>query len=66
MTRYVFAAALLIAVAGSALALIPPGEATSTSSPANQTIIEKNQAFPLVGPFVVETCRTETCEEVQT
>ncbi len=62
ITRFTLAALLAIAAAGSALALIPPLEPTGTF---NETIIEKNQAFPLVGPLHVEECAIETCEDLE-
>lgn len=31
---------------------------------ANVTVIEKNQAFPVIGPLVVVPCQTEDCSEV--
>ena len=60
---------LLIALgtAASALASVSPKEAT-TLEPAsqNETVIEKNQAFPLVGPLTVEECLNEDCTLVRT
>ena len=31
---------------------------------ANMTVIEKNQAFPVLGPITVEPCQIEDCSEV--
>ncbi len=31
---------------------------------SNVTVIEKNQAFPVVGPIVVDQCKTDDCSEV--
>jgi|GEM_PF-1152271 len=55
---------LLIALgtAASALASVSPKEATSIDAvSANETVIEKNQAFPLVGPLTVEECLNADC-----
>ena len=35
------------------------------AEPANVTVIEKNQAWPLVGPLVVEACETEDCSDTR-
>ena len=59
---------LLIALgtAASALASVSPKEATSFEPvPAHETVIEKNQAFPLVGPLTVQECLNEDCTLVQ-
>jgi hypothetical protein len=56
-------ATLFTLAAGTAWALIPPPAATELR---HETVIEKNQAFPLVGPLIVEECLTEACMEVQT
>ena len=56
---------LLIALgtAASALASVSPKEATQFEPPSqNETVIEKNQAFPLVGPFTVEECLDVECK----
>jgi hypothetical protein len=29
----------------------------------NITVIEKNQAYPVLGPLVVESCRVEDCSD---
>jgi hypothetical protein len=31
---------------------------------SNVTVIEKNQAFPILGPITVEVCQVEDCSEV--
>lgn len=30
---------------------------------SNVTVIEKNQAYPVLGPIVVEACQIEDCSE---
>jgi hypothetical protein len=62
ITRFALAIVIALTATGSALALIPPQEPTSI---VNETVIEKNQAFPLVGPLIVEQCANETCEDPQ-
>lgn len=55
---------LLIALAStaSAVASVSPRERTELQPvTSNETVIEKNQAFPLVGPFSVEECLDEAC-----
>ncbi len=59
---------LLIALgtAASALASVSPKEATSIEPVStHETVIEKNQAFPLVGPLTVEECLNEDCTLVR-
>ena len=61
MKRYTL---FLLAVAGSAataIAAIAPPSAGVDPQTRNITVIEKNQAFPLVGPLIVEDCATEDC-----
>ena len=55
---------LLIALAStaSAVAAVSPRERTELLPvSANETVIEKNQAFPLIGPLVVEDCLDADC-----
>ena len=61
MKRYTL---FLLAVAGSAataIAAITPQSAGLELSGRNVTVVEKNQAFPLIGPLVVEQCITDDC-----
>ena len=60
MARYSLFLLIVLASGASAIAAIAPAERLETRS-ANVTVIEKNQAFPLVGPLVVEECETEDC-----
>ena len=67
MTRYTI---YMMMVLGSAAALAATAFAAITSSAPfdlvpthNVTVIEKNLAYPAVGPLVVETCLTEDCSE---
>lgn len=55
---------LLIAMASaaSALASVAPHEGTRLQpDPVHETVIEKNQAFPLMGPLTVDECLNEDC-----
>ena len=57
---------IALASAASALASVSPKEATRLEpAPANETVIEKNQAFPLVGPLTVQECLNEDCTLVR-
>jgi hypothetical protein len=62
MIRY---SLFILAIAGSAataIAAIAPAERTALA-PANVTVIEKNQAFPVLGILQVEECGTEDCSD---
>ncbi|WP_374330914.1 hypothetical protein [Aestuariivirga sp.] len=55
---------LLIALgtAASALASVSPREATRIEPvSSHETVIEKNQALPLVGPLTVQECLNDDC-----
>ena len=52
-----------LASAASAVASVAPGERTALEpATTHETVIEKNQAFPLVGPFTVEECLDVECK----
>lgn len=62
MTRTTLYMLIALGTAASALASVGPKEATSIAPVSqNETVIEKNQAFPLVGPLTVEDCLNEDC-----
>ena len=67
MKRYTMFVLIIIGSAASAIAAIAPGHravvqpATHKLATHNVTVIEKNQAWPLVGPLIVEECSTEDC-----
>ena len=51
----------------SAIAAIAPQQpAGLATGSTNVTVIEKNQAFPLIGPLVVERCQVEDCSDSAT
>lgn len=60
MARYSLFVFIIAASAATAIAAIAP-DRTLESLGTNVTVIEKNQAFPLVGPLIVEECITEDC-----
>jgi hypothetical protein len=60
MARYTIFLFVVVASAATAIAAIAP-DAPRAMPSKNVTVIEKNQAFPLVGPLIVEDCATEDC-----
>ena len=64
MLRY---SMFLIATAGFFAGVISsaaPDRAAATGAPGhNETVIVKNQAFPVFGPIEVEDCADEDCSE---
>lgn len=66
MKRYTLFLLIVAGSAASAIAAIAPDQRTAfESNPSNVTVVEKNQAFPLVGPLVVEACGVEDCSDVR-
>lgn len=62
MTRYTLFVLIVLGSAASAIAAIAPDHRTGfDTNTANVTVMHKNQAFPLVGPFIVEDCANEDC-----
>jgi hypothetical protein len=64
MIRYTLFVLTTLATAASAISAIAPAHVGIDLSARNVTVIEKNQAFPVYGPIVVEDCATEDCSEV--
>jgi len=62
MTRTTLYLLIALGTAASALASVSPRDrlAIAPVSP-HETVIEKNQAFPLVGPLTVVECTNEDC-----
>jgi hypothetical protein len=53
---------IALGTAASALAAVSPEERTGIGSKIqNETVIEKNQAYPLIGPLEVEECLDVFC-----
>jgi len=61
MKRYTLFLLAVAASAATAIAAIAPPSPAEDSQTRNITVIEKNQAFPLIGPLIVEDCATEDC-----
>ncbi|MFN4143627.1 hypothetical protein [Aestuariivirga sp.] len=62
MTRYTMFLLIALGTAASAVAAVAPQQRTSIDeTDTNVTVIEKNQAFPLMGPLTVEECLDSEC-----
>lgn len=59
MIRYSLFALTVLATAATAIAAVAP----TKDDFSNVTVIEKNQAFPVYGPLVVEQCTMEDCSD---
>jgi hypothetical protein len=66
MIRYTLFVLTILATAASAIAAMAPAHEEIDLSAGNVTVIEKNQAFPVFGPIVVEDCAAEDCSELRT
>ncbi len=62
MVRYTLFILVVIGSAATAIASIAPQDPLAAAG-NNITVIEKNQAFPVFGPLVIEDCVTEDCSE---
>lgn len=59
----IFLVAAMATIAGAATFQNAP--ASAESAPAtNQTVIEKNSPFPVLGPLVVTECQLDDCSDV--
>lgn len=65
MIRQLFIAAAIAATAATAFAAASSEDIAGLSSDRNVTVIEKNQAFPVIGPVTVEQCAVEDCSDTQ-
>jgi hypothetical protein len=63
MIRYGILVLAIIGTAATATAALGPSRDSSIISDRNVTVIEKNQAFPQVGPLYVEDCEHEDCSD---
>ena len=63
MIRYSFFVLTVIATAATAIAAVTPTRDEMDFTGKNVTVMEKNQAFPVYGPLVVEDCTTEDCAD---
>lgn len=64
MIRNILIAAAITATAATAYASVAPDYGLDLAG-RNVTVIEKNQAFPVLGPIIVEDCATEDCSDGQ-
>lgn len=64
MVRYSIFVLVVIGSAATALAAIAPASDFPPTG-RNVTVIEKNQAFPVLGPLVVQQCATEDCSDAR-
>jgi hypothetical protein len=62
MIRYTLFVITVLGSAATAIAAIAPAT-PSALNPANITVIEKNQAYPVYGELVFEDCSQEDCSE---
>jgi hypothetical protein len=63
MIRYTFFMFTVLGIAATAIAGVQ-AEAGSTSwNPENVTVLQKNQAFPVYGPIILEKCAKEDCSD---
>lgn len=67
MIRSAFVLTLSMGLIALIAAAVEASDATiahETRAAANQTVIEKNSPFPVVGPITVEQCAVEDCSDV--
>ena len=64
MIRYTLFVLTVLGSAATAIAAIAPNHDMIPANGRNVTVIEKNQAFPVYGPIVVEQCAVEDCSDV--
>ena len=63
MTRSTIFIIAVLGTAATAIAAIAPDAGNLLRPSRHLTVIEKNQAFPVIGPIIVETCATEDCSD---
>jgi hypothetical protein len=67
MLRYAFALTLALGITAGVAAAVQASAsnaAQETRAVANQTVVEKNSPFPVVGPIIVQECKVEDCSDV--
>jgi hypothetical protein len=65
MIRYTFFVLTILGTAATAIAAITPNHSAMPTNGLNVTVVQKNQAFPVYGPIVVEQCAVEDCSDVE-
>ena len=61
MTRYTIFLVIAAFSAASAIAAVASKQEQHETPSSNVTVIEKNQAFPQVGPLIFEECLDSDC-----
>ena len=64
MVRYSMFILAVLGSAATAIAAITPSATDDGFRAGNITVVEKNQAFPQLGPLITEDCMTEDCSDV--
>ena len=64
MIRYAFALTVALGAIAGVAAAVEASAARSLHDATNQTVIEKNSPFPVLGPIVVEECAVEDCSDL--
>ena len=64
MLRYSLFLATICGTVATAIAAVGPAMEDVATNEVNVTVIEKNQAFPSLGPLIIEPCATEDCSDV--
>jgi hypothetical protein len=62
MIKYSIFLAMLLGTSVAALAALAPDE-LPPPKPKNETVIYKNDVWPVIGPIVVEACGVEDCSD---
>ena len=55
----------VLGTAATAIAAAHPAAELPAEVSRNVTVIHKNDAFPVLGPIIVEQCAREDCSDVQ-
>jgi hypothetical protein len=64
MIRYAFALTIALGAIAGVAAAMEATAAKSLHAAANQTVVEKNSPFPVIGPIVVEECIKDDCSDL--
>jgi hypothetical protein len=64
MIRYAFALTIALGAIAGVTAAVEASSAKAQHAAANQTVIEKNSPFPVIGPLVVEECVKDDCSDL--
>ena len=64
MIRYAFALTIALGAIAGVTAAVEASSAKAQRAAANQTVIEKNSPFPVIGPLVVEECVKDDCSDL--